>query len=1285
MPHTTVPSTRPSSTYGRRLPLAAIGVVTALAAALLGGALPAQAAGTISVGTSADGDANNACTDPNVTATALPVTLRNAICVANNLGGAQTVSVPAGTYRLAANSGALQVGTRAGANITIDGGTTAPTIVGDGTHQVFLLDPQTIGNVSVTLAGLTVTGGVDNVFGGGAVVGGSPDPAAPDSLTINGSVFSGNAANTTGGSTANPGGAVQFIGGSLVVQNSTFTNNDAGVGSGGAIYYQTVGTQGQKLSVTGSTFTGNRATATGVTGGSAIAVSDPSGGNSLSISGSTISGNTVTAGTGAFHGAVWLDGGALDVSSSVLTGNTGTTGDGSAVSVTSGTLTGQYDRITGNGGAAVDRIGGSVALTRSWWGCNGGPGGAGCDTVAGAVTVSPVLTLALAASPTTVLQPATMTQVTASLVDALGATPPAGSLGAFAGLSVAWSVGGIAGASVSPSSTALASGSASTTFTSARTGSATVSAAFAGGWSTLAVPVYALPVVTTAGPLTAVVGTPSTATVTATGYPVPTLSLVGSAPAGLVFHDNGDGTGSFTGTPTGPAGDTAVSILAHNAAGDATRPLTFSVYQAPAFTSANATTFSVGSAGSFTVTTSGRPSNPAVTVSGALPAGVTFHDNGDGTATIAGTPAAGAGGVAPLTLTANNGQGSPAVQSFALTVQEAPRLTSGTQATARVGVPFSYTVTTAHAYPVPTLGVIGALPAGLAFHDNGDGTATISGTPAGPGQTAALTVSAANGVGPVVTASLTLLVEQLPAITTAAQNQSVATGGTATFTAAASGYPAPTVQWAVSADGGATYQDLPGETAPTLSFTAALSDSGHRYRATFTNQAGAVSTDAALTVGQTPLITSSGGTTFTVGTAGSFRVTTSGIPAAALTASGTLPGWLSFTDAGDGTATIAGTPPAGSGGVHTFTITAANGYLPQATQSFALTVAESPAITSAAAGTLTAGTAGGLTVTTTAGYPAATALHVSGALPSGVRFVDNGDGTGSFTGTPAAGSGGVYPVTVTAANTLAPAASQSYTLTVNEAAAFTSAATLAVERGVDVDFRIVTGHAYPAVGAIALSGTLPSGLAFHDNGDGTATITGITLDPAGVGTVTLTAGGATQTLSVTVADVPALSLPLLPPAPDGPVAGVLGSPVAGQSVTLTASGFAGDSPVTFGIYSSPVALATVNADSSGVATATVVIPAGYTGAHSLVAVGTAPDGSDRVLRTDIQLPGASTGTGGGGSGGSGSAAGSGSGASTAAQSGLAATGSDVTPVALLALSLLAAGALLLVRRRARRA
>src|SRR5882724_1744004 len=64
-----------------------------------------------------------------------------------------------------------------------------------------------------------------------------------------------------------------------------------------------------------------------------------------------------------------------------------------------------------------------------------------------------------------------------------------------------------------------------------------------------------------------------------------------------------------------------------------------------------------------------------------------------------------------------------------------------------------------------------------------------------------------------------------PTITTQPANQTVTAGQTATFTAAATGSPTPTVQWQVSTDGGTTFSNVSGATSTTLSFTTALSQS----------------------------------------------------------------------------------------------------------------------------------------------------------------------------------------------------------------------------------------------------------------------------------------------------------------------------------------------------------------------------------------------------------------------------------------------------------------------------
>ncbi len=84
--------------------------------------------------------------------------------------------------------------------------------------------------------------------------------------------------------------------------------------------------------------------------------------------------------------------------------------------------------------------------------------------------------------------------------------------------------------------------------------------------------------------------------------------------------------------------------------------------------SKDAATFTVGTPGTFTVTATGTPT-PKFTPDGSWPSGVTFTDNGDGTATLSGTPAPGTKGPYKVTIKAHNGVGQDQTQNFTLTVQ----------------------------------------------------------------------------------------------------------------------------------------------------------------------------------------------------------------------------------------------------------------------------------------------------------------------------------------------------------------------------------------------------------------------------------------------------------------------------------------------------------------------------------------------------------------------------------------------------------------------------------------
>jgi len=88
----------------------------------------------------------------------------------------------------------------------------------------------------------------------------------------------------------------------------------------------------------------------------------------------------------------------------------------------------------------------------------------------------------------------------------------------------------------------------------------------------------------------------------------------------------------------------------------------------------------------------------------------------------------------------------------------------------------------------------------------------------------------------------------------------------------------------------------------------------------------------------------------------------------------------------------------------------------------------SPAIASPSSATFIQGALGSETVSTI-GTPFPV-ITESGPLPPGVTLTDNTDGTATLKGVPAPGSGGTYPIIITASNGWAPNAVQSFTLTV---------------------------------------------------------------------------------------------------------------------------------------------------------------------------------------------------------------------------------------------------------------
>lgn len=250
----------------------------------------------------------------------------------------------------------------------------------------------------------------------------------------------------------------------------------------------------------------------------------------------------------------------------------------------------------------------------------------------------------------------------------------------------------------------------------------------------------------------------------------------------------------------------------------------------------------IGEAASFRVVTTATPD--ASLLAGDLPAGLTFTDHDDGTATIAGKPAF--DGTSTVQLTATNSVGK-AAQQLTIEVRSDPAFTNDATATFEKDAPGSFDLTTT-GVPAPQITVTaGDLPKGLRLVDHRDGTATIEGTPTSEGGTTAVTVTATNAEG-------------------------------------------------------------------STDFTLAIA------------------------VRDSPSFTSPDVVRFPAGVAGTFTVTTRGLPPSTIVVDSDLPSWLAFDDFGDGTGTLRTTGPAPAGAFATVTLRAMNAVGADATQTLRVTV-----------------------------------------------------------------------------------------------------------------------------------------------------------------------------------------------------------------------------------------------------------------------------------------------------------------------------------------------------------
>lgn len=211
--------------------------------------------------------------------------------------------------------------------------------------------------------------------------------------------------------------------------------------------------------------------------------------------------------------------------------------------------------------------------------------------------------------------------------------------------------------------------------------------------------------------------------------------------------------------------------------------------------------------------------------------------------------------------------------------------------------------------PTATLTATG-LPVGLTLVDHGNGTATISGTPAFDGRTVVV-LTARNAAGRA-TQELSIDVRSAP-IFTSGSTARFERGAPGSFDVQTIGAPVPKLTLSAgNLPAGLVLTDNNDGTA-TIAGTPRAGGGSTTVALTATSPAGSTDYTLTIVVQDTPVFTSPTAAVFAPGAVGSLTVTTSGIPTPTIVVDAGLPAWLAFDDYGDGTGVLRTVGPAPDG------------------------------------------------------------------------------------------------------------------------------------------------------------------------------------------------------------------------------------------------------------------------------------------------------------------------------------------------------------------------------------
>ncbi|UII19184.1 MBG domain-containing protein [Fulvivirga ligni] len=602
-------------------------------------------------------------------------------------------------------------------------------------------------------------------------------------------------------------------------------------------------------------------------------------------------------------------------------------------------------------------------------------------------------------------------------------------------------------------------------------------------------------------------------------------------PDWLSFTDNGGGQGVLTGTPSNSdVGTDVVAIqITDNHGNTETQIFSISISNSndtPEFTSIPIVEATEGVTYTYNVTTSDEDAGDTRTITATQkPIWLTLTDNGNGTATLTGVPSNDDTGDNDVTLRVTDNLGASTSQSFTIAVNNAnsaPKFDSSPVLIVNEDATYTYNIQTSDSDAGDVLTITAlAKPSWLTLTDNGNGTAVLTGTPTNDnvGQNSVV-LNVADAEGAAVNQNFTITVRNTndpPAfsstpVTVAIQGSEYVynitttdqdVGDTRTITATTK------PSWLTLTDNGNGSAVLKGTPDNADFGTHNVNIRVRDAAGSVVNQPFTITVDNA---NDPPAFTSTPVTSAIEDIQYTYNITVNDPDAGdeiTITAL-SLPGWLTLTDNGNGTAVLTGKPLNSNVGNNTVVLNAKDAIGANVNQNFTISVAntnDAPVFTSAPITSAIQNISYTYNITTSDPDIGDSRVLTAIIKPDWLSFTDNGNGTAVLSGTPTNLNLGANVVQIEVRDQSGAKTYQNFEINVdnsNDPPAFTSTPVLTAVEDVVYTYNIITND--PDAGDILeIRGlTIPAWLTLTDNGNGTATLTGTpTNSNVGTGNVVL--------------------------------------------------------------------------------------------------------------------------------------------------------------------------------------